>query len=491
MKVGGVELVFIPAPGMGHLFSAVEMAKLLLHKNRRDDLSISLLIMRSPFDSKVNSYVESLATATDDGPSPSRLKFVLLSAPAMNSDPKRKNPFRSLIDSHRQSVRDWINEFRTSSSGPSFKLGGVVVDMFCVSMMEVADEFGIPSYVYYTSGAAFLGLHLHLQSLRDCCGVDVTEFKDSDPDLKVPTYTKTFPVKLLPGVILEKDGGSDVFLDVGKLIRTAKGIIVNTFFELEEHALETLSKEESELPPLYPVGPVLNLQSDKIGESEEIFGWLDNQPESSVVFLCFGSGGSFPEPQVKEIARALERSGHRFLWALRRPPAKGSFYPGDYSSVEEVLPEGFTERTKSTGKVIGWAPQAAVLAHASVGGFVSHCGWNSTLESVWFGVPMATWPIYAEQQANAFEIVTEIGTGVELKMDYKKPMMGDPDQFPETVDAETIEAGIRKLMDDGPAAAAARKKAKEMKEKSRKALEEGGSSSKFLQAFVDQVFINQ
>ncbi|VFQ72498.1 unnamed protein product [Cuscuta campestris] len=459
------------------------MAKLLLRKRRRrDDLSISVLIMKSPFDSKVASYVESLLAA---GPS-SRLKFVPLSAPAM-AEPTKKNTFYlSLFESHKQSARDWINEFQTSGSA---KLAAAVVDSFCLTMMDVAGEFGIPCYVYCTSGAAFLGLQLHLQSLRDNCGIDVTEFKDSDPDLKVCTYSKTFPVKLLPGIIFDKaGGGSDMILDIGKLIRTARGIIVNTFSELEEHALDSLSKQETALPPRYPVGPVLNLQSDKIGESDEIFQWLDNQQESSVVFLCFGSGGSFPEPQVKEIALALERSGHRFLWALRRPPPKGYFYPGDYSSLEEVLTEGFSERTKSTGKVIGWAPQAAVLAHPAVGGFVSHCGWNSTLESVWFGVPMATWPIYAEQQANAFQIVTEMGTGVEVKMDYRGSLMANRDEFPEKVDAETIEAGIRKLMDDGPAAAAARKKAKELKEKSREALEEGGSSFKFLEAFFDQVF---
>nr|GMC97909.1 anthocyanidin 3-O-glucosyltransferase 2-like [Ipomoea batatas] len=106
-----------------------------------------------------------------------------------------------------------------------------------------------------------------------------------------------------------------------------------------------------------------------------------------VVFLCFGSVATFPESQLKEIAYALESSGQRFLWTLRKPPGPGSIIATEYSNLEEVLPEGFLERAKNIGKIIGWAPQTAVLAHPAVGGFVSHCGWNSALESIWFGVP--------------------------------------------------------------------------------------------------------
>ncbi|XP_071905974.1 anthocyanidin 3-O-glucosyltransferase 6-like [Coffea arabica] len=114
--------------------------------------------------------------------------------------------------------------------------------------------------------------------------------------------------------------------------------------------------------------------------------------------------------QVKEIAYALEHTEYQFLWSLRTPPPKGKFeYPGEYENLEEVLPEGFLQRAAGVGKVIGWAPQAAVLSHPAVGGFVSHYGWNSTLESVWYGVPMATWPLYAKQQVNAFLMLKELG----------------------------------------------------------------------------------
>nr|GLL47772.1 anthocyanidin 3-O-glucosyltransferase 2-like [Ipomoea trifida] len=484
-----IELVFIPAPGMGHLVSAVEAAKLLL-QTRPHTLSITVFIMKLPFDSKVNSYIESLL-ADDEI---SRLKLVPLEVDPpderLKDNPDKTVFFRLFVESHKPKVRDCVNEMRDSRGGGGARIAGFVVDMFCTAMMDVADELGLPTYVFYTSGAAMLGLHLHLQSLRDDHGVDVTEIKDSDPDLSISTYSKPFPAKLLPAVALLKTGGSTMFLDIPVRLRRAKGIIVNTFFELETHALESLSRDEK-VPPVYPVGPILNIKSDKKGgESEDkIMKWLDDQPDSSVVFLCFGSGGSFSEPQVKEIAYGLERSGHRFLWSLRQPPSESSPFPTDYNNLEEVLPEGFLERTKNMGKVIGWAPQATVLAHPAVGGFLSHCGWNSTLESVWFGIPMAAWPIYAEQQANAFQLVTDIGAGVEVRMDYKRDMIVGYAGVSEDVTAKEIETGITSLMDH-PATNPVWIKAKELKEISKKTLLEGGSSFNFLESFFECVINN-
>nr|KAJ0219081.1 hypothetical protein LSAT_V11C300149590 [Lactuca sativa] len=180
--------------------------------------------------------------------------------------------------------------------------------------------------------------------------------------------------------------------------------------------------------------------------------------------------GCFEEVQVKEIAYALEQSGHRFVWSLRRPPPSFNVLPGDYEDPGVVLPDGFLERTKGTGKVIGWAPQVSLLAHEAVGGFVSHCGWNSMLESLWFGVPTATWPIYGEQQMNAFEMVVELGLAVEIKLDYKNNVF-NPGGDVAIVKAKEVESGIRRvIMEDNEL----REKVKEMSKMSRAAVTEGG-----------------
>uniref|UniRef100_A0A2N9IEG8 Uncharacterized protein n=1 Tax=Fagus sylvatica TaxID=28930 RepID=A0A2N9IEG8_FAGSY len=112
----------------------------------------------------------------------------------------------------------------------------------------------------------------------------------------------------------------------------------------------------------------------------------------------------------------------------------------------------------------GWALQVEVLAHKAIGGFVSHCGWNSILESLWHGVPIVTWPIYAEQQLNAFRMVRELGLAVEMRLDYRKGA--------DLVLADEIERAVRGVMDG----IEVRKKVKEMGEMARKAVMEGGSS---------------
>ncbi|KAK4492839.1 hypothetical protein RD792_000164 [Penstemon davidsonii] len=267
--------------------------------------------------------------------------------------------------------------------------------------------------------------------------------------------------------------------------------MVNTFQELEPFAIEALSNQ-NKYPKVYPIGPILSLSSDDEQSShqgyDEIKKWLDEQPERSVIFLCFGSMGCFEESQVKEIASALENSGERFLWSLRKPGREGVMQvPIEYEDFREVLPEKFLERTKGIGKVIGWAPQVAVLSHPAIGGFVSHCGWNSTLESVWFGVPMATFPLYAEQQLNAFELVKELGMAEEIRIDFRRDMRGE--KLSEIVRSREIEAAIRRLMvEEG--GGRVRNKVKDMKERSRMTLMEGGSSYNAQSVFIEDVIKN-
>ncbi|CAA3010525.1 anthocyanidin 3-O-glucosyltransferase 2-like [Olea europaea subsp. europaea] len=457
------ELVFIPIPGMGHLVSTMEMAKLLTDRDER--LSITVIIMKLPTESKTDSM--SLK-------SNSRIRFIEFS---LNQTITVNNFISHFIESHKDPIRDAVAKIVRDETD-SIRLTGFVIDMFCTTMIDVANEFGVPTYVFFTTTAAMLGLSFHLQNLTDEQNVDVTEFKDSDVELLIPTYRDPVPAKVFPSRFFDKDGAA-AFLSMARRFRETKGIMINTFLDLESYALKFLS-DDDKIPPVYPIGPILHFkaENDDNKERTEIMKWLDEQPVSSVVFLCFGSMGYFDGDQVKEIAVALERSGHRFLWSLRKPPPKDRFeYPSEYENPEEVLPEGFLQRTEGTGKVIGWAPQVAVLSHPSVGGFVSHCGWNSTLESVWCGVPIAAWPMYAEQQTNAFELVKDLGIAVEIKMDYRR----GSDVI---VKAEEIEKGIRRLMEPE---SETRIKMKQMKHKSRMALMEGGSSYDFLSRFIDNV----
>ncbi|KAJ8527894.1 hypothetical protein K7X08_015345 [Anisodus acutangulus] len=474
-----IELIFIPSPGIGHLVSTVEMAKLLI--TREKHMSITVLIIQLPNDNNLSSYITSVSSFS------SNLKFIQLPQDESVLQLLKVNIFTSFIPGHKSVVRDAVAEILKSQS--NIKLAGIVIDMFCTSMIDVANEFELPTYVFYTSNAATLGLQFHLQNLRDEFNIDVTNYKnDPEAELYVSTYFNPFPAKCLPSVVLDKEGGSTMFLDLTRRIRETKGIMINTFVEIEPHAINSLSRDKN-IPPVYPVGPVLNLndvESDNLGSSDKnIMKWLDDQFPASVVFLCFGSGGSFEKEQVKEIAYALENSECWFLWSLRQPPEKDARLPSDYENLEDVLPEGFLQRTQAIGKVIGWAPQLAILSHKAVGGFVSHCGWNSTLENVYFGVPMATWPMYAEQQANAFLLVKDLGMAVEIKMDYRKDLKSTGEEI--IVKSEEIEKALRELLDPENDI---RIKVKTMKQKSRATTMEGGSSYNCIGGFIQSIMEN-
>ncbi|KAK4397873.1 UDP-glycosyltransferase 71E1 [Sesamum angolense] len=366
------ELVFIPSPGRGHLPATVDMAKLLIDRDER--LSITVLVIKPSYDpnSSLNSYSPE---------SNSRIRFIDITT--VNSlSMSMSSPFafhKLFMENHRDPVRKSVTKI-VEDFGPNCGLAGFVIDLSCTAMIDVANEFDVPTYLFFTSGASALGLLLHFQGLRDYQNQDVTVFQNSSEELSIPSYKFPVPAKFLPAFMFHKEGGSMMFLDYAKRFRETKGIVVNTFMELESHAMKSLSEDDN-IPPVYSVGPILHRdeENDRNPKYEEIMKWLDEQPDLSVVFLCFGSRGCFDDiNQVKEIAVALERSGHRFLWSLRKPANGHRFQtPGEYDNLEEVLPEGFLERNAGIGKVIGWAPQIDILSHRAVGGFVSHSTWKA------------------------------------------------------------------------------------------------------------------
>jgi hypothetical protein len=186
------------------------------------------------------------------------------------------------------------------------------------------------------------------------------------------------------------------------------------------------------------------------------------------VFLSFGSMGRFSKAHLNEIAIGLEKSEQRFLWVVR------SDLNSEKLSLDELLPEGFLERTKGKGMVVrNWAPQGAILSHDSIGGFVTHCGWNSVLEAICEGVPMVTWPLYAEQRLNKFILVDEMK--VALKLNESK------DGF---VSRTELENRIKELMDSDKGKEI-RKRIFNMKISAKEAREEGGSSHVALNKLVE------
>lgn len=262
-------------------------------------------------------------------------------------------------------------------------------------------------------------------------------FRDMKSLLPVPG-SPPIPTNDVPKPLQERDDPAYVrFHECAEEMQSADGVIVNSFEKLEPRAIQAIIDGECipgrPTPPLYCIGPLISSKGQKENDRPACLAWLDAHPGESVAFLCFGSLGVFSEDQLKAIANGLERSRQRFLWVVKDPAAtsKGDFDLGT------MLPEGFLERTKGRGMVLkSWAPQVEVLRHGSVGGFVTHCGWNSVLEAVCAGVPMAAWPLYAEQRLNRVLMVEEIGIAL--------PMEESEGGF---VTADEVERRINELMD--------------------------------------------
>ncbi|PSS11078.1 UDP-glycosyltransferase [Actinidia chinensis var. chinensis] len=471
------QVIIIPTPGIGNLVPAVEFAHHLIHREHR--LSATVLVIPIPHRPQVTAYVNARAATTE-------VQFLHLppvDLPTPDQFQTSLGFVSVLIEKHKAHVKDIMADLVSSTQPDSVPLAGLFIDMFCTPMIDVAGEIGVPCYLFFASPASFLGFMLHLPTLHAQLATD------SDTELTIPSFANSVPVQVVfpTGLLNTNEDRYTWFLHYALRYRETKGIIVNTFLELEHYALDSISSA-SDIPPVYPVGPVLDLHGParwdlmNLSLEKNIIQWLDLQPAKAVVFLCFGSMGSLSGAQVREIAKGLERAGYRFLWSLREPPKTKLELPSDYANLnlEEILPDGFLKRTAEIGLVCGWVPQVSILSHEAIGGFVSHCGWNSILESLWYGVPTATWPIYAEQQMNAFEMVMELGLAVEIKLDY---WVGS-----DLVLSEQVERGVRLLMDgDGDGDGEVRRKVKEMREMSRVAVEENGSSYVSLGNLIDKL----
>ncbi|CAN6211718.1 unnamed protein product [Urochloa humidicola] len=460
-------LVLVPVWGIGHFVPMLEAGKRLLTRSGGRYLTITVLVMPEP-EAKLASEIADHIRQEEASGLPIRFHHLPAVAP-----PTDHSGIEEFISRY---VQRYAPHVKAAVAGLTCPVAGVVVDLFCTTLFDVVHELGVPAYVYLIGSAAMCALLLRSPSLDEEVPAEV-EFEETEGGAVEVPGLPLVPASCLPtGLENRKIPTYRWFLYNGRRYTEASGIIVNTVAELEPRVLGAIADGRCtpgiRAPPVYTIGPVIRFSPSGEKAAHECVRWLDSQPPASVVFLCFGGKGSFTAPQAHEIARGLERSGHRFLWVLRGRPEPGNKLPTD-GNLAELLPADFMEKTKGRGLV--WpakAPQKEILAHAAVGGFVTHGGWNSILESLWLGVPMVPWPLGAEQHYNAFTLVADMGVAVSMGVDRKR------NNF---VEAAELERAVKALMDGGEAARKVRERAMEMKAACRKAVEEGGSSSLALQ----------
>ncbi|TVU18802.1 hypothetical protein EJB05_34916, partial [Eragrostis curvula] len=242
------------------------------------------------------------------------------------------------------------------------------------------------------------------------------------------------------------------------------GEVFNSFADLEpgcvDHYRAALGRR------VWLVGPLVQARTDdNIAGAGGCLRWLDGKPRGSVVYISFGTFTHFSPAERRELARGLQLSGNNFLWVV-------SGEDTDVSS--HWMPEGFADLISERGLIFrGWAPQTRILNHPAVGAFVTHCGWKSVLEAVSAGVPLVTWPRYADQFYNEKLIVEVLKVGVSLGSAEYASKLEVRDSL---ISGETIAGAIGGVMGDNEVAEAMRKMAKELRAKARSATGKGGSS---------------
>ncbi|EAY84952.1 hypothetical protein OsI_06316 [Oryza sativa Indica Group] len=266
-------------------------------------------------------------------------------------------------------------------------------------------------------------------------------------------------------------------------MRTADGGVVNTFLDLENEFIACF--EAALAKPVWTLGPfcLYNRDADAMASrgntpdvaQSVVTTWLDAMDTDSVIYVNFGSLARKVPKYLFEVGHGLEDSGKPFIWVVKESEVA-------MPEVQEWL-SALEARVAGRGVVVrGWAPQLAILSHRAVGGFVTHCGWNSILESIAHGVPVLTWPHFTDQFLNERLAVNVLGVGVPVGATASVLLFGDEAAM--QVGRADVARAVSKLMDGGEEAGERRRKAKEYGKKAHRAMEKGGSSYESLTQLI-------
>ncbi|KAJ4769766.1 Glycosyltransferase [Rhynchospora pubera] len=349
----------------------------------------------------------------------------------------------------------------------------VVYGLHMCWVKELALSRGILSVLYWPQPATVLGIYYHyFHDYHDL----ITSHRDNPSfvvnlphlaPLKIcdlPSFFTNFTNEVHNSILKMTKLTIESALRPGK-IGDKSLVLINTFEELESEALKSI--EEVEILPIGPDIPSLfentKEKTESMGsdlfqtDSKNYMEWLSTKQNSSVVYVSFGSVSSMSKKQMEEMQCGLKASGHPYLWVVRK----------NNREEEVVLDEGHDSM------VVQWCNQVQVLSHPSIGCFVTHCGWNSTLESLAYGIPMVAVPQWTDQDTNA-RMVVEWGTGVRAEVNKEGVLK-----------REVLESCLETVMGNGECGIKIRQNAKVWEEKAKMAVR-GGSSDHNFKVFLEK-----
>ncbi|XP_028784229.1 UDP-glycosyltransferase 74G1-like [Neltuma alba] len=361
-----------------------------------------------------------------------------------------------------------LSELIEKLSGKGCPVDCVIYDSFLHWAVDVAKKFGLVGAAFFTQTCAVNCIYFHLH--QGILKLPITESK-----ILFPGLTELEPSDLPTFLYLQYGMHPqywDLLVDPFNNIGKADWVLSNSVYELEPEVVDWMKK----MWPVRTIGPTVpSMFLDKRIPNDNDYGismfkpsndlcmnWLNDKPKASVVYVSFGSLASYSEEQMQELAWGLIDADSYFLWVVRE-------------SEEAKLPRNILETLSKKGLIVRWCPQLKVLAHEAVGCFITHCGWNSTLEALSLGVPMIGVPYWSDQTTNLKHIVDVWKVGHRAPVDEKGILK-----------RETVKHCIKEVMES--------EKGKEMKNSAIKwmnliknSVDEGGSSDKNIAEFVARI----
>ncbi|KAI9196866.1 hypothetical protein LWI28_027640 [Acer negundo] len=392
--MGNPHVLVVPYPAQGHVIPIMELSQSLLKHG-----------IRITFVNTEHNHKRIMAAKEDDGTGGDQV--VLVSIPDGPKFQDNMNRMEQHIEQvYRfmpEKVKELIEQINASDSD---KITCVVADNLLGWAMEIAAEKGIKRAAFSAAAATLLVLSSSIPKLID------QGIIDNDG---IPTKKQMFQLTpAIPAMNTAHFGWTCVGnekvqkLLFGNIVRNnismklTDWVLCNSSYSLEPAAFDTD-------PKIRPVGPLLasNRFGDTTGnfwpEDSTCLKWLDQQQSQSVMYVAFGSTTSFDQTQFQELAMGLELCNRPFLWVVR----------------PDAYPAGYQDRVGANGLIVSWAPQQKVLEHQSVACFVSHCGWNSTMEGVSNGIPFLCWPYFADQFHNKSYLCDVWKVGLVFNRDEK------------------------------------------------------------------------
>ncbi|KDO64319.1 hypothetical protein CISIN_1g010684mg [Citrus sinensis] len=483
-----VHAVCIPSPFQSHIKAMLKLAKLLHHKG------FHITFVNTEFNHR--RLLKARGQHSLDGLPSFRFEAIPDGLPASSDESPTAQDAYSLGENIINNVLlhpflDLLAKLNDSSNSVNPAVSCIISDGFLPFTITAAQQLGLPIVLFFTiSACSFMGFK-QFQTFKEKGLFPVKVLADKSCLTKeylnslidwIPGM-KDIRIRDLPSFIQSTDPKDMMFnlcVEATENASKASAIIIHTFDALEQQVLNALSFMFPH--HLFTIGPLqllLNQTEEQDGmlnsigynllkEETECLQWLDCKEPKSVIYVNFGSFIFMNKQQLIEVAMGLVNSNHPFLWIIR---------PDLVTGETADLPAEFEVKAKEKGFVASWCPQEEVLKHPSIGGFLTHCGWNSIVESLCSGVPMICWPFTGDQPTNGRYVCNEWGVGMEIN--------GDD----EDVIRNEVEKLVREMM-EGEKGKQMRNKAMEWKGLAEEAAAPHGSSSLNLDKLVNEILLS-